>query len=295
MFTDLVPILEPGDLLVMNDTRVTARRLFGERPSGGKVEALLLEPQGNGRYVALVKPSKRLKTGSVISFEDGLSAEVTADLGDGKRQLSFREASDLESRLARAGEVPLPPYITERLQDPERYQTVFASRPGSAAAPTAALHFTREFLEKIRERGVQIATVTLNVGIDTFRPVQSENLDEHRMHGESCSVPEPTADAIAHCKGRVIAVGTTTVRTLESLASGHRQVQSGSTRTSLFIRQGFKFQVVDGMLTNFHLPRTTMLVMISAFAGRQNIFRSYELAVQEQYRFLSFGDAMLII
>lgn len=279
----------------MNDTRVTARRLFGERPTGGRVEALLLEPRGSARYSALVKPAKRLNIGAVIRFEDGLSAEVTADLGDGKRELAFQESADLESRLARAGEVPLPPYITERLLDAERYQTVFASQPGSAAAPTAALHFTRELLEKIRAKGVQTATVTLNVGIDTFRPVQTENLDEHRMHGESCSVPEPTSEAIARCQGRIVAVGTTTVRTLESLASGPRQVQSGSTRTSLFIREGYRFRVIDGMITNFHLPRTTMLVMISAFAGRQNIFRAYEEAVRERYRFLSFGDAMLII
>jgi len=292
-FTDLVSILQPGDLLVMNDTRVTARRLFGEKQSGGQVEALLLEPRGEGRYVALVKPAKRLKPGTKVSFGPDLHAEVTADLGEGKRELSFESGAD--PRIAQAGEVPLPPYITEKLQDPERYQTVLASAPGSAAAPTAALHFTKELLGQIRERGVGIETVTLNVGIDTFRPVQTEKLDEHRMHGETCTLPEKTAKAVETCQGRVVAVGTTSVRTLESFATGPRKLEAGTKRTELFIREGYRFQVVDGMLTNFHMPRTTMMVMISAFAGRQAIRSAYDEAINQRYRFLSFGDSMLII
>lgn len=287
-FSELIGLLNRGDLLVMNDTRVTARRLKGRRPSGGQVEALLLCHHSDLSWEALIRPAKRLKVGSDIDFE-GTRATVKADLGDGRRLLEFdRDPSG-------AGEVPLPPYIGAAIADPERYQTVYAARGGSAAAPTAGLHFTDALLNALREKGVGIAHVTLDVGLDTFRPVQSERIEDHQMHGERCRVPEETSRAIEACAGRVIAVGTTTVRTLESMAIGARQVRSGEMTTRIFIRPGYPFQVVDGMLTNFHMPRTSMLMMLSAFAGRENVLRAYAEAIVEGYRFLSFGDSMLIL
>lgn len=289
-FADVVEILQPTDTLVLNDTRVTARRLFGRRPTGGQIEALLVRDLGNGRYEALLKPAKRLKPGSEIEFEGGTKA-IVEQRGDPMQTIRFLQNLVIES----LGEVPLPPYITHRLSDPERYQTVYAQAGGSAAAPTAGLHFTTAILDQLRAKGVRIAHVTLDVGIDTFRPVQSENLDEHTMHGEQCTISPAAADMINSAPGRIIAVGTTAVRTLESLATGPRRVRAGSTDTRLFIRPGYEFRIIDGMFTNFHLPRTTMLMMISALASRETIFRSYAEAVQERYRFLSFGDSMLLL
>jgi S-adenosylmethionine:tRNA ribosyltransferase-isomerase len=230
-----------------------------------------------------------------VQFEVGLTAEIVRDLEEGRKQLRFVGEPDWRERLANLGQVPLPPYIHERLENAERYQTVYSRQAGSAAAPTAGLHFTPEILSGLSERGVEIAWVTLHVGIDTFRPVMVENLDEHRMHGEECEVPSETAAAVQKCKGRIVAVGTTTVRTLESFAIGERKVESGRMSSTLFIRPGFRFQAIDGMFTNFHFPKTTMMLMISALAGREAVLGAYAEAVESRYRFLSFGDSMLIL
>jgi S-adenosylmethionine:tRNA ribosyltransferase-isomerase len=293
-FRDILDILLPGDLLVMNDTRVSAVRLFGRKLTGGAVEALLLRELHPGCFEAMVKPAKSLRLGVEIEF-DGLRAEVVDVLEPGLRLLRFQPRPELHERLREVGLTPLPPYIHERLKDAQRYQTVYASQEGSAAAPTAGLHFTPEMLAALEAKGVETATVTLDVSIDTFRPVQVENLAEHVMHGERCSVPELTAHKIESCQGRVIAVGTTTVRTLETFAIGKRQVRAGQTVSKLFIRPGFEFQIIDGMFTNFHLPGTTMMLMISALAGRESVLAAYDEAVSLKYRFLSFGDSMLII
>jgi len=292
-FREVVEILEPGDVLVLNDTRVDALRIVGSKPeTGGQIEALLLHRREPDEYEALVKPGKRARPGTRVDF-GGLLGEIGEDLGDGIRVVRFPTGS--RSTLERIGETPLPPYIHERLSDAERYQTAYAQHSGSAAAPTAGLHFTPEILDALRAKGVRVEFVTLHVGIDTFRPVSVENLEDHEMHGEVCTVPSQTADAIAAATGRIIAVGTTTVRTLESFASDGRKVETGTKTTKAFIRPGYRFRVVDGMFTNFHLPRTTMLAMISAMAGREAIFRAYAEAVREEYRFLSFGDSMLIL
>ncbi len=294
-FVEAIDLLQPGDLLVMNDTRVSAVRLFGHKSSGGEVEALLLRRIGSALYEALLRPGKRLKSGSRIEFDDRLSATVQAEQVDGVRTILFDDVADLEARIKVKGLVPLPPYIHERLADAERYQTVYGVHSGSSAAPTAGLHFTSEILDRLIVKGVDTARVTLHVGIDTFRPVQVENLDEHQMHGETCIVSEEAAKKVREAKGRIIAVGTTTVRTLESFAMGQRLVQAGEMESKLFIRPGFKFQIVDGMFTNFHLPATTMLLMISALATKNSVLEAYRQAISEKYRFLSFGDSMLIL
>lgn len=295
VFRDIVDILKKGDLLVLNDTRVTALRLFGQKESGGVVELLLLKEREGGAFEALVKPSKRLKPGTNVILEGGLTASVNESLETPKRLVQFGEDADLFSKLRQIGQTPLPPYVKEKLDDPERYQTVYAQMGGSAAAPTAGLHFTPELLDEIRKKGVQIAKVTLDVSLDTFRPVEADALDEHVMHGETATLPSETKDAIGACRGRIVAVGTTVVRTLEAFATGPREVDEGTTNTRLFIRPGYKFQVVDGLLTNFHMPRTTMLVLVSSFAGREPVLRAYSEALSRDYRFLSFGDAMLVI
>jgi S-adenosylmethionine:tRNA ribosyltransferase-isomerase len=294
-FRDVTEILRPGDLLVANDTRVSAIRLLGQKPTGAAVEALLLSEVAPATYRALVRPGKRLMIGAEIEFADSLHATVVAEGPDGLRDLKFTETADLRDKLRDAGTVPLPPYIHATLDDPERYQTVYAAHDGSAAAPTAGLHFTAEIIAQLKSLGVDFAHVTLHVGIDTFRPVSVENLADHVMHGESLTVPEATADAVAACPGRVIAIGTTTVRTLETMATGPRRLRTGSESSQLFIRPGFEFKVIDGMFTNFHLPGTTMLVMLAALVGRENLLRAYAEAVAERYRFLSFGDSMLIL
>ncbi len=305
-FTDLMELLLPGDLLVFNNTRVTARRLYGEKlgavgGDGAKVEALVMEDRGDDQYECLIRPAKRLPVGTHVRFEGDLNATIVSVLADGKRVLQFSAgtSSTVRAAIEGVGQVPLPPYIHEVLADPERYQTVLAKEGGSSAAPTAALHFSRELLDSLRGRGVEIGEVTLDVSIDTFRPVMVDDLEEHVMHGERCSISPEAAHQIAQCRGRIVAVGTTAVRTLESFAlprglTGERRVRSGTQTTKLFIQPGFVFQVVDAVLTNFHLPRTTMLVMLSAMCPREMLLEAYAHAVENQYRFLSFGDSMLI-
>ena len=295
--SELASILEDGDVLVMNNTRVLAARLFTRRPTGGRTEVLLLEPNGpeavalaaeSSEWVGLVRPSKKVPPGTELTLdgEEDLAIIVGEDLGDGRRKLQI-ESSNLEAALLRAGEMPLPPYITETLDDPDRYQTVYADRPGSAAAPTAGLHLTTALLAAIEQRGIRTATVELIVGLDTFRPVMVDDLDDHRMHSERYSVPAETVATLSDAK-RVVAVGTTTVRALESWAQNGTQ---GA--TSIFIRDPFEFNVVDLMLTNFHMPKSTLLVMIDAFIGSR--WRDlYAEALASDYRFLSFGDAMLL-
>ncbi len=293
-FTDVPSLLREGDLLVLNDTRVSALRLMGHKPTGAGVEALLLSEEEPGTYIALMRPGRRLRVGARVVFED-LEATVEAQLSDGQRRLVFDHHPMLSKRLREIGTVPLPPYIHAALADAERYQTVIACQPGSAAAPTAALHFTPALLDALKGQGVEVATVTLSVGLDTFKPVESEDLDAHAMHGEVCEVPEATAEAVARCRGRIVAVGTTSVRTLETFAEGPRRLATGRRTSRLFIRPGYRWQVVDGMFTNFHLPKTTMLMMLSALVGRERLLDAYAEAVREEYRFLSFGDSMLVI
>ena len=295
--SELDQILQAGDLVVVNDTRVLAARLFTRRPTGGVTEVLLLEPDGpaavalaaaSSQWVGLVRPSKKVAPGTELTIEgeDDLAITVGEDLGEGRRALTI-ESSDLEGALLRAGEMPLPPYITETLDDSDRYQTVYADQPGSAAAPTAGLHLTESLFERFGERGIETATVDLVVGLDTFRPVMVDDLDDHHMHSEKFRVPEETAAKLAGAS-RVVAIGTTTVRALESWA---RFGNTGA--TNLFIRDPFEFQVVDALLTNFHMPKSTLLVMIDAFIGSR--WRNlYEEALSGDYRFLSFGDAMLL-
>jgi S-adenosylmethionine:tRNA ribosyltransferase-isomerase len=294
-FRDVVQILRPGDLLVLNDTRVTALRLFGQKETGGKVEVLLLKQLSPSSFEVLAKPAKRLQPGVAIEFQNGLKCVVETALLHGGRIVNFEDTPDLTERLKQAGSVPLPPYIHVPLTNSERYQTVYAASAGSAAAPTAGLHFTQEILHRLHETGVSTAFVTLDVGLDTFRPVQSQNLADHKMHGEKCSISAESAEKINNSSGRIIAVGTTAVRTLESFATGKRKVESGEKTTSIFIRPGYEFQIIDGMFTNFHMPRTTMLMMLSALVGRESIFKAYEQALVNNYRFLSFGDSMLIL
>lgn len=294
-FRSVPDLLSPGDVLVMNDTRVSAVRLLGKKTTGAAVEALILREVGEGQFEVLLKPGKRLQPGAAILFAEGLEARVVANFDEGLKLLEFAPTLGLKQKIEMAGLTPLPPYIHEALADKERYQTVYGVNQGSAAAPTAGLHFTPELLEVIRAKGVEIAKVTLHVGLDTFRPVQVENLADHAMHGEVCEISEQSSDLINRASGRVIAVGTTSVRTLESLATGPKSVDSGSKQTRLFIRPGYKFQVVDGMFTNFHLPKTTMLVMLSAMIGRNSLLDAYAHAIENRYRFLSFGDSMLVL
>lgn len=287
----------PGDLLVRNNTKVTALRLFGSRATGARVEALLLSAAaGKDEFIAMTRPAKKLRPGEVLQMEGGIEAEVMEDLGEGRKRLALRASSgSLDDALREAGQTPLPPYIKTKLEDPGRYQTVYATQPGSAAAPTAGLHFTPEILAAIEAKGVGIVEVTLDVSLDTFRPMTAQDPLAHQMHGERCEVSEEAAARIESCQGRVIAIGTTSVRTLETFAVGPKRLRHGSEVSRIYITPGFQFQVVDGMFTNFHMPRTTMLLMISAMAGRDQVMEAYAQAVQERYRFLSFGDSMLIL
>jgi S-adenosylmethionine:tRNA ribosyltransferase-isomerase len=288
-FRDAVEILETGDLLVLNDTRVTALRLLGEKPSGGKVELLLLKERHAGVYEALAKPGRRLQPGARILFEKAVTAEVLENLSEGRKLVR------IDGDPSSSGRVPLPPYIHTALADPERYQTVYAKTGGSSAAPTAGLHFTPEILEALTIKGIKIAHVTLDVGLDTFRPITSEDPLTHAIHGETCHLPPETKHQIEAAKGRIIAVGTTAVRTLETFANARRKVDTGTRDTKLFITPGYDFKVIDGMFTNFHMPRTTMLLMISALAGHAHVMEAYRHAIEHGYRFLSFGDSMLIL
>jgi S-adenosylmethionine:tRNA ribosyltransferase-isomerase len=298
VFSDLIEYLNPGDTLILNDTRVIPARLFGVKPdTGAKVEFLLLKETEPDTWEVLVKPGKRVKPGATVSFGDGLlTAEVLDSTEEGGRIVRFSYDGLFYELLDKLGTMPLPPYITEQLDDSERYQTVFNKHRGSAAAPTAGLHFTNEYLEQIREKGISIGYVTLHVGLGTFRPVSADTLDEHKMHAEWYDMPQETADLVRATKargGRVIAVGTTACRTLETVAM-KGEVAAASGWTDIFIHPGYEFGLVDALLTNFHLPKSTLMMLVSALAGREPIMRAYAEAVRERYRFFSFGDAMFI-
>ncbi len=298
-FYNIVDFLNPGDCLVLNDTRVIPARLIGEREdTGGKIEFLLLKRTESDTWQTLVKPGKRAKLGNRFIFGDGLLyAEIININEEGSRVIKFEYEGIFEEILDRLGQMPLPPYITKKLEEKERYQTVYSKNQGSVAAPTAGLHFTKELLKKIEEKGVKIAYITLHVGLGTFRPVKAEKIQEHRMHSEFYIVDETAVDIINKTKERgnkIIAVGTTSCRTLESIADKDGKVKPGSGWTDIFIYPGFVFRVIDGLITNFHLPKSTLIMLVSAFAGREKILKAYDTAVKERYRFFSFGDAMFI-
>ncbi len=298
VFHDLPQYLHAGDVLVLNTTRVIPARLIGEKETQAKIEFLLLKRLEQDNWEVLVKPGKRLKVGQKVSFGNGLlMGELLEIMPDGNRRVKFHYEGVFEEVLDRLGTMPLPPYITEQLEDQGRYQTVYAQEKGSAAAPTAGLHFTPELLDKLKSQGVEIVDILLHVGLGTFRPVQVEEIDEHKMHSEYYRVTEEAARQINRAKDegrRVIAVGTTVIRTLETVGREGR-VQPGEGWTDIFIYPGYKFKIADALITNFHFPRSTLLMLVSAFAGQDFILRAYRLAVQERYRFYSFGDAMLII
>lgn len=298
-FYDLLEYLRPGDALVVNDTRVLPARLIGAREGGGACELLLLRQKGPKLWETLIKPGKKLKPGSMVRFGDGrLTAHIGEPTEAGGRIVTFHCEGPLEAMLDSLGEVPLPPYIRQKVDDPERYQTVYAREPGSAAAPTAGLHFTSPLLDHIREMGVDVIPVLLHVGLGTFRPVKAENVEDHVMHSEFYSISDDSAarvNAVRQAGGRIIAVGTTSVRTLESATADDGTVAGCSGDTSIFIHPGYRFKCVDALITNFHLPGSTLLMLISALMGRENALAAYDEAVREQYRFFSFGDAMLIL
>ncbi len=296
-FFNIIDFLKKDDILVINRTKVIPARLFGKKETGSVMECFLLKRYDLYTWEVLLKPAKKLKLGQKIIFSNELSAELVEIKEDGNRVLKFEFEGRFEEILDRLGEMPLPPYIAEKLEDKNRYQTVYAKEGESVAAPTAGLHFTEELLEKIREKGVTIAEVFLDVGLGTFRPVQVENILEHNMHSESYRVPKETADIINKAKKnnqRIIAVGTTSVRTLESVVNEDGIVEAKEGDTSIFIYGDYKFKVVDGIITNFHLPKSTLIMLISAFGGKQFVFESYQEAIKEKYRFYSFGDSMFI-
>ena len=297
-FYDVLDYLNPGDCLVMNDSRVLPARLLGHRPTGGAVEVLLLRDLGNGCWECLCKPGKKMLPGNTVSFGNGeLTATVKEVRDDGNRVVEFHYEGIFLEVLERLGKMPLPPYIKAELADQERYQTVYSREVGSAAAPTAGLHFTKELLEKIREKGVNEAFVTLHVGLGTFRPVKADNILEHHMHSELCMMNEETAALLNETRkkgGRIICVGTTSCRTLESLVQPDGSFRACSKWTDIFIYPGYKFKAMDGLITNFHLPESTLVMLVSAFAGREHVLNAYKIAVQEKYRFFSFGDAMFL-
>ena len=298
-FYDIIDYLQPGDCLVMNDSRVLPARLLGHRPTGGAVEVLLLRDLGDKRWECLCKPGRKMQVGSEVIFGDGeLTATVQEVQDTGNRVVEFHYEGIFLEVLERLGKMPLPPYIKEELQDQERYQTVYSREVGSAAAPTAGLHFTQELLEAIRAKGVQEAFVTLHVGLGTFRPVKADNILDHHMHSELCMMNQETADILNQTKargGRVICVGTTSCRTLESLVNDDGTFEAKSRWTDIFIYPGYTFKAMDGLITNFHLPESTLVMLVSAFAGREHVLTAYQEAVKERYRFFSFGDAMCIL
>ena len=297
-FYDIIDYLTPGDCLVMNDSRVLPARLLGHRPSGGAVEVLLLRDLGDKQWECLCKPGRKMQVGNEVIFGDGeLSAVVTEVKEDGNRIVEFRYEGIFLEVLERLGKMPLPPYIKAELADQERYQTVYSREVGSAAAPTAGLHFTNELLEKIREKGIKTAFVTLHVGLGTFRPVKAEDISDHHMHSELCMISAETAAILNETKasgGRIICVGTTSCRTLESLVNDDGSYEAKSKWTEIFIYPGYQFKAMQGLITNFHLPESTLVMLVSAFAGRENVLAAYNEAVQQRYRFFSFGDAMFI-
>lgn len=297
-FYDIIDYLDPGDCLVMNDSRVLPARLLGHRPTGGAVEVLLLRDLGDKRWECLCKPGRKMQVGSEVIFGNGeLTATVQEVQDTGNRVVEFHYEGIFLEVLERLGKMPLPPYIKEELQDQERYQTVYSRELGSAAAPTAGLHFTTELLDRIREKGVKTAFVTLHVGLGTFRPVKADEIQEHHMHSELCMMNEETAKILNETKasgGRIICVGTTSCRTLESLVNEDGTFQPKSSWTDIFIYPGYTFKAMDALITNFHLPESTLVMLVSAFAGREHVLNAYKIAVQEKYRFFSFGDAMYI-
>lgn len=298
-FYDILDYLQPRDCLVMNDSRVLPARLLGRRPTGGAVEVLLLRDLGEKRWECLCKPGRKMQVGDSVSFGDGeMTAAVVEVHEDGNRVVEFDYQGIFLEVLERLGKMPLPPYIKAELQDQERYQTVYSREIGSAAAPTAGLHFTKELLEAVHQKGVDTAFVTLHVGLGTFRPVKAEDIGAHHMHSELCMMGEETARKLNETKkrgGRVICVGTTSCRTLESLVRHDGSFEAGSKWTDIFIYPGYRFQAMDGLITNFHLPESTLIMLVSAFAGREHVMEAYREAVAERYRFFSFGDAMLIV
>lgn len=297
-FYELPSLLRPGDCLVLNDSRVLPARLIGHRESGGAAEVLLLTDEGDKTWECLVRPGRKLREGARVSFGDGvLTARITRVLPDGNRLVKFEYEGIFLEVLERLGKMPLPPYIKEELQDRERYQTVYSKEVGSAAAPTAGLHFTKGLLQEVQSRGVKVCYVTLHVGLGTFRPVAEENLEEHDMHSEYCSISRETAETINETKrngGRVICVGTTSCRTVESWAGEDGVMKASSGWTNIYIYPGYRFKVMDALVTNFHLPQSTLIMLVSALAGREHVLAAYEEAVKERYRFFSFGDAMFI-
>lgn len=297
-FYDLLEYLEPGDCLVLNNSRVLPARLIGHRPTGGVCEVLLLSDRGDNVWECLVRPGRKMKTGAEVIFGDGtLTATVEAEIEDGKRLVRFSYDGIFLEILEQLGKMPLPPYIKEELQDQERYQTVYSKVNGSAAAPTAGLHFTPELMKQIENKGVKLCYVTLHVGLGTFRPVKAEDILEHEMHSEFCMISQETADIINETKangGRVICVGTTSCRTIESFAADDGTMKESSGWTNIFIYPGYRFKVLDCLITNFHLPESTLIMLVSALAGRENVLEAYRQAVEEKYRFFSFGDAMFI-
>lgn len=299
IFRDIIDYLNPGDCLVINDTKVIPARLMGiKEDTGAAIEVLLLKRNADDVWECLVKPGKKARTGARIVFGDGLLVgEIVDVIEDGNRMIKFHYEGIFEEILDKLGQMPLPPYITHKLQDKNRYQTVYARNEGSAAAPTAGLHFTKELLEKIKEKGVNVVSITLHVGLGTFRPVKVDKIEEHHMHTETFNISKEAADTINRTRaagGRVIAVGTTSCRTLESAAADDGTIPARSGDTDIFIYPGYKFKAIDCLITNFHLPESTLIMLVSALAGRDNIMNAYETAVKERYRFFSFGDAMFI-
>lgn len=299
IFRNIIDYLNPGDCLVINDTKVIPARLMGiKEDTGATIEVLLLKRNADDVWECLVKPGKKARTGARIVFGEGLLVgEIVDVIEDGNRMIKFHYEGIFEEILDKLGQMPLPPYITHKLQDKNRYQTVYAKNEGSAAAPTAGLHFTKELLEKIKEKGVNVVSITLHVGLGTFRPVKVDKIEEHHMHTETFNISKEAADTINRTRaagGRVIAVGTTSCRTLESAAADDGTIPARSRDTDIFIYPGYKFKAIDCLITNFHLPESTLIMLVSALAGRDNIMNAYETAVKERYRFFSFGDAMFI-
>lgn len=298
MFTDLIDYLNPGDTLVLNDTKVIPARLIGHKPdTGAVIEVLMLKDLGGDEWECLTKPAKRIKEGTIVKFSDDLSCKCTYVGEDGIRKYKFIYEGIFLEILERLGEMPLPPYITKKLEEKNRYQTVYAKNPGSAAAPTAGLHFTDEIIEKIKEKGINITYVTLHVGLGTFRPVVVEDVTKHDMHSEYYEISKEVATILNKTKDdgkRIIAIGTTSTRVLETVADENGKFKESKGNTKIFIYPGYKFKAIDCLLTNFHLPKSTLIMLVSALAGKENVLNAYKHAVDEKYRFFSFGDCMLI-